>query len=560
MNDDIKTQITSSINIADLIGERVKLRPSSRGFVGLCPFHNEDTPSFHVYVDTQSYYCYGCHEAGDIFTYVMKTEGLNFREALENLASRAGVSLSHYEARPRTNIMDTVTQYYTQNLLGDYGAVPQAYIQRRKLDSNDVTRFSLGYSLPSWDALVKYLRASKIPDKTFLDLGLALHGKRDIYDRFRGRLMFPIRDVSGKVIAFGGRLIDGDGAKYMNSPESEIYSKRKNLYLLNQAKASIREKQRSILVEGYMDAIRLHKCGFTESVASLGTSLTETQAELLSRFAEQCYICYDSDSAGQAATIRGMYILQEHGLNVKVVRIPEGKDPDEFLINNEPALFEQALQSAKPLISAHIELLTPSLNNPATRKTALKELNEGLVKLSPDEVIAHKNEISIATLIPPGQIDQLYSQKKQNSKRIFHDDHETFSSEMLEAAICAMLFRYSECRLSVEPSEILRLLKSPIARETAAALLENDPESLKSLWLSIGETEKLKFLAQGENFCSKATGLDVMSKWQSYQDDLKNIRRKSMVSNSLSILQQGHADLQDVYETLKAYHDKSQDI
>ena len=216
------------------------------------------------------------------------------------------------------------------------------------MDNSDIKRFSLGYSLNSWDSLVNYLRTEKVNDKQILDLGLALQSKHGLYDRFRGRLMFPIKNIAGKIIAFGGRLIDGEGAKYINSPESVVYSKRNNLYLLHEARHSIREKKRSILVEGYMDAIRLHKCGFTETVASLGTSLTIEQAKSLARLAQDCYICYDSDSAGQTATLRSMYILQQNELNVHVVTLPEGKDPDEFLSsdNNTPEKFEDAVKAA----------------------------------------------------------------------------------------------------------------------------------------------------------------------------------------------------------------------
>ncbi|WP_208873333.1 DNA primase, partial [Fretibacterium fastidiosum] len=200
------------------------------------------------------------------------------------------------------------------------------------------------------------LRGQGVTERQAVACGLALEGQRGgVYDRFRGRLMFPIRNVAGRVIAFGGRLVDGEGAKYINSPEGEIYSKRRNLYLLHEARSAIRERKRSILVEGYMDALRLHLCGFPEAVASLGTSLTEDQARLLKRFSDTCYICYDSDAAGQEATLRGMYVLQELGLDVRVVSLPLGKDPDEFLLaSGGPDRFEEAIANARPLILQHL--------------------------------------------------------------------------------------------------------------------------------------------------------------------------------------------------------------
>ncbi len=351
-NSDLYNEIKNSLDIVDIIGEKVNLRRTGQGFTGLCPFHSEKTPSFHVWPETQSYYCFGCHEGGNIFTFIMKTEGLNYHEALEFLASRAGIKIDSHKinkSRDLYEIMNLTANFYANNLVSSQGVTARAYMKRRNLTENDINNFSLGYSLNSWDSLVNYLRKNNIPDKIIVDSGLALNGKTGIYDRFRGRLIFPVKDISGRIIAFGGRLVDGEGVKYINSPESEIYSKRKNLYLLDIARKSIREKGRAILVEGYMDALRLHKCGFNESVASLGTALTSEQAELLKRFADRCYICYDNDPAGISATIRGMYILQENGLDVRVINLEGGsKDPDEFLSANPIIEFEQAIKNAKP--------------------------------------------------------------------------------------------------------------------------------------------------------------------------------------------------------------------
>ena len=562
INQAICEQIISALEISDIIGERVQLRPSSRGFMGLCPFHNEDTPSFHVYTDTQTYYCFGCHEAGNIFSFLMKMDNLSFKEALEVLADRAGIELTPYEkrsgAKSYNDILDLTTKFFTENLVGIQGTAARAYMEQRKMNQPDIKRFSLGYSLNSWDSLVNYLRAAKITDKHILDLGLALNNRRGLYDRFRGRLMFPIKNVGGKIIAFGGRLIDGEGAKYINSPESVVYSKRKNLYLLYEARNSIKEKQRSILVEGYMDAIRLHKCGFTETVASLGTSLTAEQAKLLARFANDCYICYDSDSAGQAATLRGMYILQENGLNVQVIKLPEGKDPDEFLSadNNTPEMFEEIIKSAKPLILHHIEALKPLLENRSTRNSAVKELFEGLGKLQPQEVIAYKEEICKATLVPPGVIERQFSKsnKVSNTNNVFkasiRESLNNLPNDPLEAGICSMLFHYAECRLSITPKEIYSLLTNPLAQETAVALITNNPDSLYILWTSANENDKLALLEQGEEFCRR-NNFSVQEKWRHFYEDLKYkyfLRKKEYLRAKLS---RGVASQEDSLEWSK---------
>ncbi len=516
-NNEVINQIKDSLDIADIIGERVKLRKTSRGFMGLCPFHQEDTPSFHVYTDSQSYYCFGCHEAGDIFSYVMKSEGLDFHEALRFLADRAGVKLSSYhrESADTSAILNLAAKFFTEYLLSDSGTAARAYMSRRKLDASDIGRYSLGYSPNSWDALTKFLRSKNIPDKAILDSGLALQNSYGIYDRFRGRLIFPIHDITGKVIAFGGRIIDGEGAKYINSPEGQLYSKRRNLYLLDTARNTIREKCRSILVEGYMDALRLHKCGFTEAVASLGTSLTAEQAGLLARHAAKCYICYDSDTAGQNAAIKGMYILAEHGLSVYVVEIPDGKDPDEFLCNNPPENFEAVLSAAKPLVVKHAEFLKPALHNSATRRAALDELFENLRRLKPDDVIACIGSICDATMLSPEMVERFLFSSETPQPQVQTPKSEAPSQPEqptkaatpskpendYEAIFCTLLWRSQACRISITPAEAMNILNSELARDTAAAILSENIEELSALWLELEDTDKIALISKGEALC-----------------------------------------------------------
>ena len=221
MNDYTLNQIREALDIADLIGEKVKLRRTSRGYMGLCPFHQEDTPSFHVYTDTQSYYCFGCHESGDIFTYIMKSEALSFPDAVKFLAERAGIKLSpyHSHASDISEVLDSAEEFFINTLSGSSGDAAKAYMSRRNISPENLAKYSLGYSPNSWDALTLYLKGKGFSDKAILDSGLAVSGKYGLYDRFRGRIIFPIHDITGKIIAFGGRLLDGEGAKYINSPE-----------------------------------------------------------------------------------------------------------------------------------------------------------------------------------------------------------------------------------------------------------------------------------------------------------------------------------------------------
>ncbi len=550
VSNEIIEQIRDAIDISEIIGDRVKLKRSSRGYEGLCPFHAEKTPSFHVYTDTKTYYCFGCHEAGNIFTFLMKADNLGFLDAVEILAERAGIEIPKYKRQDGEKnsheILELVAKFYSENLSNATAA--RAYMERRKLDTNDIARFSLGYSPNSWNTLVKYLKNIGISEQKLLNLGLALQGKNGLYDKFRGRIIFPIKDISGRTIAFGGRLIDGEGAKYINSSESEIYSKRRSLYLLDVAKKAIREKKRSILVEGYMDAIRLHKCGFVETVASCGTSLTPEQAGTLSRFADRCYICYDSDTAGQNATLRGMYILAENGLEVYVVDIPEGKDPDEFLSVNPPEKFEDAIQNSKPLILKHLEMLAPAIKNSTTRRTALKEFFENLARLSVDEVVRYKTKISEITLYPPSKIEEWIISKHKSlpveEAKICPQNIE----QPLEAGLCALLFHNPECVANVNPEEIPKIIQNPTACATALALLMESPASLEKIWLSTGETEKLALLARGDEFCARMKGMTLAEKWRNTYWILKQRHITRRVKEITAKMQKSQATTQELLE------------
>ena len=339
--------------------------------------------------------------------------------------------------------------------------------------------------------------------------------------------MFPIHDITGKVIAFGGRIIDGEGAKYINSPEGPVYSKRRNLYLLDRARNVIREKGRSILVEGYMDALRLHKCGFTEAVASLGTSLTAEQAGMLSRYAAKCCICYDSDTAGQNAAIKGMYILAEHGLNVYVAEIPDGKDPDEFLCNNPPEMFEAVLTSAKPLIVKHAEYLKPALQNSTARRSALEELFGNLRRLNPDDVLACMGSICSATMLPQEIVERyIFSEDTPRIQPQARTPKQTPKpakpgNDDPEAIFCALLWKDQDCRISVSIPEAMSLLNSELARDTASAILSENIEDLLALWLELEETDKLGFISRGEALCGQMDGMDNAEKFAKVYSFLK---------------------------------------
>ncbi|MBQ6971927.1 MAG: DNA primase [Synergistaceae bacterium] len=531
MANEITDKIRSTLRIEDVIGRTVSLRRTHRGWSGLCPFHDDKAPSFHVYDDTQSYYCFACHESGDIFTFVMKTRNLTFPEAVSILAEEAGIdtrSLGTQGAekiRTLHDVLNMSQEYFTSCMK----RLPagRAYLERRGIGPEIADAYGLGYVTDSWDGLIKFLSGKGVASRMMIDAGLVVDSEKGMYDRFRGRVMFPVRDVAGRIIAFGGRAIVPDvGAKYINSPESEIYRKRSNLYMLDAAGRFIRDKGYSILCEGYMDTLRLHMAGFRESVASLGTSLTDEQARLLKRFADRCCICYDGDPAGQKAALRGMYILAENGLDVRVVRLPEGKDPDDFLRENTPADFRKVLDDALPLIPYHIEMLRPELESPLKRGKALGELWEGVRRLKPDFALGWTASLAGAFMLPPEEMKRriLAGREIPETQKPALQSESVMINSGLECAFCAMLAKYRGCRLSVKPENISGLLTDDDAIHAAVSLVDGSPEELLGLWRTAGDTAKLGVIARGDILLSEMAGLDAAGKWEVVCSGLERLR------------------------------------
>ena len=328
--------------IEDVVGQYVSLKRSGANMFGLCPFHGEKTASFSVAPDKGIYYCFGCHKGGGAINFMMELEGLSYPDAVRALAKRAGMQVpedEQYQSRYRQQeriwaLHKEAARFFHSQLYAPGGKAALEYALNRGLSKGTLTRFGIGYAPDSWDSLVKAIRAKGYTDQELQDSGLVTVSKKSgsLFDRFRDRLMFPIIDVRGNVIGFGGRIMnnnDPNAAKYLNSPETIIFNKRKNLFALNLAKKS--KLGYLILVEGYMDAIALHQYGFDCAVASLGTSLTEEHATLIGRYVEQVVLIYDGDEAGQRATRRAIPMLEKAGLKVKVLKMRDAKDPDEFL-------------------------------------------------------------------------------------------------------------------------------------------------------------------------------------------------------------------------------------
>ena len=340
--------------IEEVVGQYVTLTRKGSNLFGLCPFHSEKTGSFSVAPEKGIYYCFGCHKGGGVINFIMEIESLSYPDAVRFLAKRAGLEVpedEEYRAQyKRTErlyaLCKDAARWFRKQLLADCGREARDYIVKRGLSTQTVNRFGLGFSPNEWSALMDAMQKQGYTQKELLDAGLAVNGKKGgVYDRFRNRLMFPIIDIRGNVIGFGGRVMDDSTPKYLNSPETEIFNKRKNLFALNIAKKS--KQGRMILTEGYMDAISLHQYGFDCAVASLGTSLTEEHAAILAKYVPEVVLTYDGDEAGQNATRRAIPMLEKTGIQVRVLRMQGAKDPDEFLKKYGAQRFEVLLDSCQ---------------------------------------------------------------------------------------------------------------------------------------------------------------------------------------------------------------------
>lgn len=365
--EDIVEEVRSKNDIVDVISGYIHLQKKGSTYFGLCPFHNEKTGSFSVTPGKQMFYCFGCGEGGNVYTFVMKYENATFKEAIEKLADRAGVKLPETEMTDeqkkqmseRARLLEVnkeAATYFFHQLRNKNGEHGMAYFQGRKLEPETMRRFGLGYSLPYSDDLVKYLRQKGYSDEIIVKAGLASHDeKRGTHDKFWNRVMFPIQDANHRVIGFGGRVMGDGEPKYLNSPETPVFDKSRNLYGLNFARSS--KKDYLILCEGYMDVIAMHQAGFIEAVASLGTAFTPGQANIVKRFCSSVILSYDSDGAGTKAAIRAIGILKDVGLTAKVLNLKPYKDPDEFIKNLGKEAFLERIENAQNSFFFEIDVL-----------------------------------------------------------------------------------------------------------------------------------------------------------------------------------------------------------
>ena len=430
MFDDFKEQVRSQANIVEIISEYVPLKKRGGSFWGCCPFHGEKTPSFSVTPDKNFFYCYGCHVGGDVFTFVMKMENCTFPEALKLLANKLGIAVPEKEktkaelerekqAKQVIAANELATRFFQACLTKtDYGIKAQDYITPEIIE-----RFSIGVALPNYNALLSALGKRGCSVGLLVQAGLAVNYDRGPMDKFRGRVMIPIQDPRGHVVGFGGRILEQNAqqtAKYMNTGETEWFNKRTLLFGMNVALKEIKKRHQAVIVEGYMDAISLHACGIDWAVASMGTAFAQEQAKLLARAADEVVFSYDSDAAGQRATVRAVSIAKEAGLKVRVLVVPDGKDPDEFVRKHGKDAYLQLIATAVSGIEFQMQYVISQNNvsNLAGKVEAVSNILPFLLECKNEiEVAQHIKTLAQRLTIDEGLIMSEYRKLSRKNER-----------------------------------------------------------------------------------------------------------------------------------------------
>lgn len=424
ISDEIIQKVKESNDIVDIISETVKLKRAGRYYTGLCPFHHEKTPSFTVTSDKQIYKCFGCGEAGNVITFVMKTKNLDFVDSVKLLAEKAHIEIAEETPRAQKEkeannklykINVEAARYFFSNLKINKTAL--SYFYRRGITQNTIVHFGLGYAPQGWNNIMNFLKSKGYTELDMINAGLIIKNENNkLYDRFRNRIIFPVFDYKGKVIGFGGRVLDDSKPKYLNSPETVLFKKGTNLYGLNFAVKNLKEKT-LIIVEGYMDCISLHQQGITNVVASLGTALTPSQAKLLKRYADKIIISYDADLAGQNATLRGLEILKTEGFDIRVLTVPEGKDPDEFIRNNGKEAFLNLINTSLPLTDYKLKMIKEGIDfkSPTGAANYASSASQIIAELNPVEKDIYIKKISEETGIKEQAIYDLISGEIQKN-------------------------------------------------------------------------------------------------------------------------------------------------
>ena len=552
--------------IEDVVGQYVELKRKGGRLFGLCPFHGEKTASFSVSPDAQLYYCFGCHKGGGVINFIMDIEGLSYPDSVRFLANRAGIEVPEDEAyRSQYKLQERLwalckeaARYYRKQLFAAEGKQAVEYIVSRGLSRQTVTNFGLGYAPPGWSGLLDAMHGLGYSTEELLAAGLALRSQKSggAYDRFRNRLMFPIIDIRGNVIGFGGRVMDNSTPKYLNSPESTIFNKRKNLFAMNVAKKS--KLGYIILTEGYMDAIALHQYGFDSAVASLGTALTEEHANLLSKYTDRVVLTYDADEAGQNATRRAVPILEKAGLKVKILRMDGAKDPDEFLKKFGADRFRLLLERSENHAEYQLQTLERKydLSLDEQRVAFLSEATQMIANLpnAIEREVYGARAAQSAGITPEAmkiEINKAYRRRLNREKRA---RERAAMSPATREQPAARSIRYSNLRSAMAEEGLLRMIlresalldktgdlspedfSSPLLGRAFQALCERSHDGLQVSLAGLGEQFTAEELAHLTQMSQKKTELVSEDAFRDYLEIILDESAKAGVRTDQDLL------------------------
>lgn len=537
MSDDTIEEIKSRLDIVDVVKDYIELEKVGSNLRALCPFHAEKTPSFFVSPSRQSWRCFGgCNEGGDMFDFVMKIEGVEFPEALEMLADKAGVEVKKPDPEKTSKKQKFYEMYQlaakffqTQLKKSKRGKKAQKYLLSRGINKESIKKWQLGYSPDSWQSLSEFLVSKGFKRDEIVEAGLAIKKDDHSYDRFRGRIMFPIMSTSGRPIAFGGRIFGDseDTAKYMNSPQTLLYDKSKVLYGIDKAKISIRRQDKVILVEGYTDVIMSHQAGYETAISTSGTALTKGQLNIISRYSRNLYTCFDMDEAGISATKKGIEMARKLGFDVKVITLPGGDDPAD-LIKEDESKWEKAVEEAKDVMQFYFDSTKKdrNLSNPKDKKEIAKELLP-LIKRIPNKIEQSHWAKKLAEDLDVPE-DAIYDQlnktkverkeeKKEKKKKEQKKKRQKNKKRLLEEKIISLLAKDPDKFDFINSFDIF----SEKAKELLEAIKEDDEEY----------KEKIDYYALKPEYTTEHPKKEIENclkeiKKENIKKELKNIQKK----------------------------------
>lgn len=573
-SDEIIEEVRSRTDIVDVISRYVNLQKKGSQYFGLCPFHNEKTGSFSVSPQKQMYYCFGCGAGGNVFSFLMAYENMTFKEAVEELAPKCGVTLPQREmtyqekqrADKRTRLFEInkeAAAYYYKMLRSPEGQQAMAYFTKRQLTAETLHKFGLGCTSKYSDSLYKYLRSKGYEDNILKDCGLVtIDEKRGGHDKFWNRAMFPIFDANGKVVAFGGRVMGEGEPKYLNSPETEIFNKSKTLFGLYFARKTRREQ--FILCEGYMDVISLHQAGFDNAVASLGTALTEGHAGMLKRYVKDVYLSYDSDGAGQKAALRAIPILKNAGISCRIINMSPYKDPDEFIKALGPEEYEKRILNAENSFMYQVRMKEKNydLTDPEKKSDFQKEVARMIVTEFPTQLERENYTESVAARfnIPKAALGKYIlelgqsgitaksssaSRESRASNKKPKDDGMKMSQRLLLTWLVEQQDIYPKIKDYVAPDDFEEGVYKKVADEVFASLNENKPvDTARIVDMFMEDDERKTVAALFNTTVGELTDNTDLSK--ALKETLLRIKK-----NSLELAQKNGTNLKALVEGKK---------